>query len=543
MVVTAIGAAVALFMTVLAPSPASGHDPITGQDPAAQDPNGIDDGAGTIPDIVFPVVGPNTYTDTWGACRGTGCSRSHKGVDIFSDRLTPMVAAADGVITSERRSGLTISGNTVIIQDDNGWRYIYIHLNNDTPGTDDGANPQGWIIPNGLRLGDRVEAGDVIGYLGDSGNAETTPPHVHFEIHQPGVGAINPTPIVAAAEAAGRIVPISDLTSTPEGRAEYGPVVSAWYRALLDREPTEDELFAWTDRFDIGFATTDELVADLTMAKERRDPAGVIIRSFAITLGRWPSLNELRLWEEQYRSGSTIEEITAVLIDSGPFVSANGELTNEEFISLLYRNAVGTEPTADRMEDWLEAFADGEPRETLAAYLADTYTVKDSTWHELEVFQAFRASLDRLPTSDELDFWVAHLDDGGLIPDVVTGIRAEPEEEEDTDDDAVDDSSEEPAPDADAGSDSDPESNEDASADTESETEPEPETETDSTDEANTDTDSEIDAESDTDSAIAGATASTSGGEDVIETGEDTIEETDGDGQLVVGQAAYLDSP
>ncbi|MCP4226646.1 MAG: M23 family metallopeptidase, partial [Actinomycetia bacterium] len=104
-----------------------------------------------VDQLVFPIVGPVTYSDTWGACRGYRCYRSHKGVDIFGTKLAPLVAVTDGIIISTRRTALTSAGNKVIIEDDDGWRYIYLHLNNDSPGTDDGANPQGWIIPNRLR--------------------------------------------------------------------------------------------------------------------------------------------------------------------------------------------------------------------------------------------------------------------------------------------------------------------------------------------------------------------------------------------------------
>lgn len=373
--------------------------------------------------MMFPVVGPMNYSDTWGACRGVGCSRRHKGADIFSHKLTPLVAAADGVISSERRSGMSISGNTVIVTGDDGWRYLYIHLNNDSPGTDDGSNPQGWIIPNRLRVGDRVKAGDVIGYLGDSGNAENTPDHVHFEIHEPGVGAINPTPMITEALEAGRVVSVTSLASTPDGRAEHAPTVVAWYQALLKRDPTDKELFAWTDRFDIGFADKNDLIADLTMHKARRDAAGAIVRSFRVALDRLPTINEIRLWEEAYRKGMSLEGVAKTLIESAPFESQHGTLSNEAFVDAVYRNAVGTGPSERRLGEWMEELNNGASRASVAAYLADSYSVKNSTWHGLEVIQSYRAGLDRMPTVEEYDLWVGHLDAGGLIPDVVEGIR------------------------------------------------------------------------------------------------------------------------
>ncbi len=410
-----IACAVALAVVGAAPTASAHHT--TGPAVPIPAPDG--------PEIVFPVVGPVTYSDTWGACRGVGCSRAHKGVDLFGHKLAPLVAAADGTITFIRRSALSISGNTIVIESDDGWRYLYIHLNNDGPGTDDGSNPQAWIVPNRLRIGDRVEAGQVIGYLGDSGNAETTPAHLHFEVHRPGTGAINPTPFVQAADDAGRRVTVASLASTSEGRAEAAPSVIAWYEALLDREPTDTELFAWTDRFDVGFATTDDLIADLTMAKPRRDPAGIVVRAFQIGLDRRPNLRELRAWEDAVASGTTSQAISATLIDSDAFTDRYGELSDEAFIRVIYDNAIGQPPSDERLADWLEAFAAGQPRSTLPAYFADSYAVKDSTWHGLEVIQAYRAGLDRLPDDEEYARWVAHLDGGGLIPDVVEAIRAD----------------------------------------------------------------------------------------------------------------------
>ncbi len=376
-----------------------------------------------VREIIFPVVGPVTYSDTFGACRGSRCSRSHKGADLFGAKLAPLVAAADGTITFVRRSATGTAGNTVIIRDDEGWRYLYLHLNNDSPGTDDGANPQAWILPNRLRTGDQVKAGDVIGYLGDSGNAERTPNHLHFEIRPPGQDAINPTPSIEAAEAAGRVIAVAPLASTAEGRAEHEATISAWYRALLKREPTSAELFAWSDRMAIGFATKDDLIADITMAPPRRDSAGSIYRSFHVAHQRRPDLTEIRAWLRRWEAGADTETIIGELLESPEWADTHGTLTDAEFIEVLYRNARGRPPTAGVRNYWTRQLAGGRARASMAAYFVDSYGLKNETWHALEVTQAFRAALDRLPTDEEYTRWIAHLDDGGLLPDIVDAIR------------------------------------------------------------------------------------------------------------------------
>ena len=417
---------VVLLLPAIA-APSGAHSvPDTG-DPTPSDGEG--DGENEPPppvvrSITFPVVGPTNYSDTWGACRGYRCSRSHKGADIFGAKLAPLVAAADGRIVSVRRTALTSAGNKVVIEDDDGWRYYYFHLNNDSPGTDDAANPQAWIIPGRLRVGDRVTAGQIIGYLGDSGNAERTPNHLHFEVHQPGVGAINPTASLERAQAEGRVVPVDTLASTSEGRSEHGSLIVSWYRALLKRDPSASELFAWADRFAIGLAARNDLIADLTMAPQRYGPAGTVLRAHYVALGRRPDITELRAAEERYRSGVDTIGIVGGILEGSTFRDRHGSLTDAEFIEVIYRNARGRAPSSSVRAYWAKQLGEGRSRADMAAYFVDSYGLKSNTWHELEVQQAFRAALDRLATDVEHDRWVAHLDRGGLIIDVVDGIRS-----------------------------------------------------------------------------------------------------------------------
>ena len=134
-----------------------------------------------IYEMVFPVDGEARYVDTWGACRGRRCSREHEGTDIFADKLTPVVAVASGTVgcISDERYGNCC---WLAIYHDDGWQSWYIHLNNDRRGSDDGRG-KGFV--RWIELGSRVEAGQRIGYVGDSGNAEGTPSHLHFELHLP----------------------------------------------------------------------------------------------------------------------------------------------------------------------------------------------------------------------------------------------------------------------------------------------------------------------------------------------------------------------
>ena len=137
--------------------------------------------------IHTPAEGAFSYSNTWGASRGGG-SRQHEGNDLMGQRLQPLLAARDGEVVWTRTDG----NNMLSIRDADGWRYVYIHVNNDSPGTDDGANPRDWILFPGIEEGSEVKAGQPVAYMGDSGNAEGTSPHVHFEMHRPDGEPVNP---------------------------------------------------------------------------------------------------------------------------------------------------------------------------------------------------------------------------------------------------------------------------------------------------------------------------------------------------------------
>ena len=135
----------------------------------------------------------SSYSNSWGAPRSEG--RSHQGIDIFAAKGTPVVAAGDGTIV--RINIGQRAGRYIVIRHDDGWESLYLHLNNDTPGTDDGLSNAS--VP-GIVVGARVQAGELLDYVGDSGNAEETPPHLHFEMHRPDGTPTNPYPHLRAAQ-------------------------------------------------------------------------------------------------------------------------------------------------------------------------------------------------------------------------------------------------------------------------------------------------------------------------------------------------------
>ena len=143
--------------------------------------------------MIFPVLGPTHYTDTFDAPRSGG--RTHQATDLMADKMVPVVAVADGTIGWMHDE---LGGNCcdLAINHDDGWASWYIHLKNDTPGTDDGL---GWGIADGIVSGVHVSAGQLIGWVGDSGNAEAVSSHLHFELHRPDGSKFNPYESLLAA--------------------------------------------------------------------------------------------------------------------------------------------------------------------------------------------------------------------------------------------------------------------------------------------------------------------------------------------------------
>lgn len=142
--------------------------------------------------FAFPVAAPYSYVDTFGAPRmeGTAYYHRHEGTDIFAPQGTPLVAVVDGIV--EQVGEARLGGTKLWLRSPgDNWRYYYAHLSAYAPGISEGT---------------RVSKGDVLGYVGNTGNARTTPPHLHFETRLPAPGgtegpfptgpAANPFPIL-----------------------------------------------------------------------------------------------------------------------------------------------------------------------------------------------------------------------------------------------------------------------------------------------------------------------------------------------------------
>jgi peptidoglycan hydrolase-like protein with peptidoglycan-binding domain len=146
----------------------------------------------TAPSITlqaFPVQGKCFYGDTWHVSRGGG--RLHEGTDIGAAAGKNVYAAGDGRITKQYLVGTNkLTGNGLIVRMADGTYFFYAHLMDFAPG---------------IGLGSPVKAGQIIGYVGTTGNSSI--PHLHFEVHPKGGAAVNPYPLLKAVNGCGTTAP------------------------------------------------------------------------------------------------------------------------------------------------------------------------------------------------------------------------------------------------------------------------------------------------------------------------------------------------
>jgi Peptidase family M23 len=164
-----------------------------------------------VPRLLFPVIGQVHYQDDFGDARGQG---AHEGNDIMAAWKSPAIAVEAGKVkiwTSSARAGCML-----YLYGSSGTTYLYIHLNNDrtAKSEDSGGCKRGVAYAPGLKDGQHVRAGQLIAYVGDSGDAEGVGHHLHFELHPGDGAAVSPYRYLRRAEKL--------LFAVPEGQGARG---------------------------------------------------------------------------------------------------------------------------------------------------------------------------------------------------------------------------------------------------------------------------------------------------------------------------------
>jgi hypothetical protein len=142
-----------------------------------------------VPPLIFPVVGETHYIDDFGQPRAGG---SHQGNDLMAGKKSPAVAVEAGKVKFWTTSAA--AGCMLYLYGDSGTTYMYIHLNNDLTMKNDnrGKCVPGTAYAPDLKTGAHVAAGQLVGFVGDSGDADGIASHLHFEVHPNDGAAVSP---------------------------------------------------------------------------------------------------------------------------------------------------------------------------------------------------------------------------------------------------------------------------------------------------------------------------------------------------------------
>ncbi len=143
--------------------------------------------ASAVNNMIFPVLGGGRYSNDFTASRPSG---QHNATDILAPTHTPLVSPVDGtiyyVMYPEPSWGYSLG-----IRDADGYEFNFLHLNNDSDGTDDDKGGAMKAYAVDMKVGNKVAKGQHIGWVGDSGHSNNVP-HLHFEMYEPNGGVINP---------------------------------------------------------------------------------------------------------------------------------------------------------------------------------------------------------------------------------------------------------------------------------------------------------------------------------------------------------------
>lgn len=351
------------------------------------------------------------WSDTFGAPRSGG--RSHIGVDMLGPKMVPLVAVRAGIVTWGRFNN--DRGSILRIRDDEGWEYQYIHLNNDSPGTDDGAATCtetfsarlcGVIDNDGdfvTRI--RVSEGEIIGYIGDGGNAEWTASHVHFEVYRPsgyGTEAVNPTPIVNAARA--RIVNGSGSDEPPPSAepAESGFADHLWFQ-LHGRYPSAGE----RSEFDSEVAANGVWSA-LAGEVDEHSTASMVDRLYLAFFLRYPDTEGIQYWIRTRASGYAMEDIAEWFADSDEYSTRYDGTTFDEFLDQLYVDVLDRTPDESGKVYWLDQLEEGDvTRGTIVVYFTESTEMKSISVRRSELVAVSLLRDGSVPTAADVAAWDA----------------------------------------------------------------------------------------------------------------------------------------
>ena len=369
-----------------------------------------------FPVLPDPDLGKASWSDTYMAPRGNG--RKHEGQDLMGKKMLKLLACVDGTIIELRHGS---SGNSLYLKGDDGWYYCYLHINNDTPGTDDGKNSFEHAYASGLKQGDKVVKGQHIAYLGDSGNAEGSGSHVHFEIRMPNdkwynASAVNPKYSLDAAEPAVLGGGSSDSNESNGGieLATTGRYVPFAQPADFVRRQAIDFLgvtptAAWVDdaveRLEAGSITADDFVVSLMNDDSWAGIVNPTVRLYSAYFLRRPDTSGLKYWVGRVRNKVSLDKVSQDFAVSAEFKERYGKLGNAEFIQTVYPNVFARQPDNGGLLYWTQRLDQGKTRGWVMRQMCESAEYVNNTAADIAVIAAYLGLLQKSPATADFTGW------------------------------------------------------------------------------------------------------------------------------------------
>lgn len=291
--------------------------------------------------ILFPIDGEYSFRNDFSEPRDGG-ARQHLGIDIIASKMTPLVAVADGTITFIAIPQASW-GYAITLEDGDGYSYRYLHINNDTPGTDDGAGGTQNAYAPGLYRGSQVKKGQLLGWVGDSGNAESTTAHLHFEMRNSSRTTFNPYDSLYAASGgitSGKFAGLTTIAgpeATPEEELRF-IATRQLQEGLVDVQVGELHTRLKTLKYYTGEITETYTSATREAVRKFQNVEGITATGIA------DSVTQKRL-EERTKSTAPVPTATVMKTSTEMTQGSSGDAVKavqEQLIALGYLKSTAT---------------------------------------------------------------------------------------------------------------------------------------------------------------------------------------------------------
>jgi len=366
--------------------------------------------------MMFPVLpdatlGKATWSDTYLAPRSGG--RRHEGQDLMGKKMLKLLAVVSGTIVELRHQS---SGNSLYLKGDDGWYYCYLHINNDDPGTDNGANQFKYAFAPGMAIGKRVLKGDHIAFLGDSGNAEATGAHCHFEIRMPNdkwynAAAVNAAYSLRAAEPAKvrAKVPNSAFAPLPDAPT----FVKQQVTDFLGIAASAGFVARATEDLEGGVTTPDDFTASMLNYDGATKVTAPTARLYLGFFLRIPDFSGLDYWIRKVRAGTPLDTAASQFAAGSEFTRRYGDLDNAAYVTQLYRNLFERAPDAGGLDYWKRRLDGGAKRGWVMRQLCESPEYQRKTSSKVKVIQLHAAMVRQAPSASEYQRWTDWIDATG----------------------------------------------------------------------------------------------------------------------------------